>query len=403
MSPEQARQSWSRWWFPAALLMSAACVAVTLLAGDMANIGYVMRRLGTFSLSGENSIGAWWSGTLLLIIGLHAFDGFFRYRSTPRIARAWLVLGIVMSFLAMDEISSVHERIHGGMLMMAAICGLGGAFTIISLFFSSQRRTSFWLAAGFAILAFAMIQDDFLQHMQIWVGHMRFRQMLEEGTELFAMLLFVRVTMVNTFGSDEVRNDASHVMFGIIPRVLPGLMVAGMVIAPLLAYFSDRFPDHLRGHTASWQAGAALFLAALLVLPGISQPKKGNNLSRYSLAALCLAFSASAVFINPYFFNSVNKVVFSLFCTALGVLWFINTRKGQREFHGLLGATCASLMLLVWVHDSLLLTYWVEAAMAMLVLYGNATLDQQRVLITRPAPAAVPIRGLSDPAGSSAT
>lgn len=66
--------------------LSVLCLAVTFLYEEIATAqgpakhAIELLRLHRFGFGGENSIGSWWAGTLLLLAGLHALDGFVRER-----------------------------------------------------------------------------------------------------------------------------------------------------------------------------------------------------------------------------------------------------------------------------------------------------------------------------------
>lgn len=61
-----------------------------------------------FNLRGESNYAALWSGMLLLLTALHAYDGAAQNRrEAPSIARAWLVISVVMILLSFDEIGSL--------------------------------------------------------------------------------------------------------------------------------------------------------------------------------------------------------------------------------------------------------------------------------------------------------
>ena len=58
--------------------------------------------LRNLDLAVENNLAVWWSGMLLFIIGLHAYDSSARYRSTSRTrSRAWAVIASVFVFFSL--------------------------------------------------------------------------------------------------------------------------------------------------------------------------------------------------------------------------------------------------------------------------------------------------------------
>ena len=123
--------AWARGWFGAAVAMSVACLLATFFESTFAESG-VSRVLRSFSLRGEMTIGAWWSGMLLLVAAAHAADGyFFRRAAAPRLAYAWAGLSAILVCLSADEVASLHERVgnFGGWLALAPFgLALGGGW-----------------------------------------------------------------------------------------------------------------------------------------------------------------------------------------------------------------------------------------------------------------------------------
>ena len=99
-------------WFYACATISFLLVMATAANRLAVASGLTAIILRNLDLAVENNLAVWWSGMLLFIIGLHAYDGSARYRSTSRTrSRAWVVIASVLVFFSLDEIASVHERL----------------------------------------------------------------------------------------------------------------------------------------------------------------------------------------------------------------------------------------------------------------------------------------------------
>ena len=96
---------------------------VTLFSYALAGSGALSRLLFWLGLGGENNIGAWWSGMLLVLAAFFAFDGFFNPDKPLGERRGWLALGFALLFLSFDEIASLHESLSRVSLGSLAVVG----------------------------------------------------------------------------------------------------------------------------------------------------------------------------------------------------------------------------------------------------------------------------------------
>lgn len=280
-------------WLVVAILVSMAMVAATgsrrLVAGDSALYGI----LRTLDLSSENVIAAWWSGMLLLLASLHAYDGAERVRvsgdqldeaGTTRAARAWMAIAGILLFFSADEVASLHERF--GMLawpfgysefvaygIVALVLGGLAIFALHDLWRIPDRASAVGLFVGFALLASVALQE-YLEHTVQWSGLSSvLRVMVEEGTELIAILLILFVTMPNTNGMHLRASEADLDREG--PRPFGALrppgwrtVALGFVVCVGFAALSASLSDQQRGHPADWLAAAGFLCSALLEFRG---------------------------------------------------------------------------------------------------------------------------------------
>ena len=172
------------------------------------------RRL--FSVGLENNIGAWWSGALLFLAGVHALDGYRRYRDQgiSRLAFAWLVVACTIIALSLDEIGSLHERVNRDLGWQALVPF--GVLIIASVTWATwqmwtdplERKNIRLIAVAFGLFA-ATAFNEYLEHAIAWSASVRpWRAGFEEGIELVGMLLLVAVSVRNSGGAFGVRSEA---------------------------------------------------------------------------------------------------------------------------------------------------------------------------------------------------
>ena len=105
------QKKWPAFWFYGIVATSVFLVIVTLFVFELQQTAGIIGRLTAFSLGGENNFSTWWSGALLLLGAIHAFDGYVLLRRRQsRGATGWLLISIILVILSADEISSIHER-----------------------------------------------------------------------------------------------------------------------------------------------------------------------------------------------------------------------------------------------------------------------------------------------------
>ncbi len=88
-------KEWQALW-----LYGVIVVCILLVAATLASIG-------PFNLRDESNFAALWSGMLLLLVAIHAFDGRAQHRTdNPVVGRAWLIISLILVTLSFDEIGS---------------------------------------------------------------------------------------------------------------------------------------------------------------------------------------------------------------------------------------------------------------------------------------------------------
>lgn len=309
---------WSKLWFVGLIAVSVAILAATVIYQELD-----IAQLTHLTLTQENNVGAWWSGILLLIGAVHAFDGYRLWkRERRRVAMGWAALSLALLILSLDEIGSLHERVElllpGGVWLNV----LPFALVVLGLFVyaavSLWRSRDYRQAAVLVVLAFlcfgATAFQDYLEHNDAWMSMVPrgLRAGLEEGSELVGMLLLIRAALPNTGGSFRrgaaPRAAVLEAPFSWRRYVIP----VALALSPVLAYVSARWLLDHRGHPANWLASALYFLAAVAVLRPLVRIGTKGSLWHWVLAGSAVLASVSSTALNnmlPYVLAGLSLVI----------------------------------------------------------------------------------------------
>ena len=166
-------RDWGSIWFRGAIGISIFFLFSTLIA-PLNNADFKH-----FDIGIESNLAALWSGILLLLIALHAFDGFAAHRTeAPAVARAWLMIAMVMAALSLDEVGSFHERVptfggHSQWLTLLPIAVFFGSMLAYALFVLARhplyRARALLIALGFLLFGTVAIQE-YIQNSYDWTG-----------------------------------------------------------------------------------------------------------------------------------------------------------------------------------------------------------------------------------------
>ncbi len=308
---------WSKLWLWGLIVVSIVVLAATVVFQELD-----IAQLSHLTLTQENNVGAWWSGILLLIGAIHAFDGYRLWKyERSRVARGWAALALALLILSLDEIGSLHERVELWLPGGAWLNVLPFASVVVGLF--AYAVASLWpgrdyrRAAVLIVLAFlcfgATAFQDYLEHNEIWMNMISrgVRAGLEEGSELAGMLLLIRAALPNTGGIFR-RNMASRAPVLDAPFSWRRYLVPGaLALSPVLAYASAGWLLDHRGHPAAWLASALYFLAAVAALRPFARTGTKGSLWHWVLAGSAALASASSTALNnmlPYVLAGLSLV-----------------------------------------------------------------------------------------------
>ncbi|MEM8782924.1 MAG: hypothetical protein AAGE65_08705 [Planctomycetota bacterium] len=210
------------------------------------------------TLGAEHSLGAWWSGGLLLTAGLLALATAEATRSLPaepaarrRLARAFRVLGFWLAVLCIDEWASLHERYDWSDIVIPRELrlppiALAMAATVGWAFWTMWRQrgalgsglATFLIAAGFGSMG-SIYGIELAEHAVVWPeGWRPARLAFEEGLELFGMGLVLFAVAWHWIGQASTPARRAD-------TVARAAVVAGvglLCVAPLLILLQHLMP-----------------------------------------------------------------------------------------------------------------------------------------------------------------
>jgi hypothetical protein len=352
-----------------------------------------------FSVGLENNIGAWWSGILLFLAGVHALDGYRRYweQGFSRLALAWLIVACTIMALSLDEVGSLHERINRDLGWQALVPF--GVIIIASVTWASwqmwsdsfERKGILLIAVAFGLFA-ATAFNEYLEHAIAWPASVRpWRAGFEEGIELVGMLLLVAVAVHNSggafgaAGSGETRRPCLWFAHSMPVWVLLAVLAA----SPLFAVITTGLHDAFRGRPADWLASMMFFLAGLAAwrpaLCSVGSPKYPG---RVGVGLLLVAASAGSVALYPQWHIDVGSLevnlrLFVIFVLLLGVAaftWLRESHGGLRVTYlwlsvagvaGILSATSSVLLLQQMATQGVAILAYAVAAPQVCKDFGN--------------------------------
>jgi hypothetical protein len=367
---------WARAWLGVAAAMSGLCLVVTFFERDLIAVG-APQLLRSFSLRSELSIGAWWSGTLLLLASVHAADGYFwRRRSAPQVAYAWASLSFVLLCLSADEVGSMHERIGDvagwwGLAPFGALLGGAWIFAMTALWRDpANRANAGW--ASFALLLLASVAgQEFLEHNTRWWGERAgLRVAVEEGTEMIALLILLRVGMSQSGGVFQSTTGAVRPVFQALASWRAPIAVIALVASPILAAVSAVMIENTMGLPVIWLVGSVFFLAALTLL---RRPlmRLSWTWAHAAIVPLCVALSGAAVAMSPSALPRRSHIFTTTALLCIWCLWLVASKPRNREPLTVLAAFGAAMLALTWVEKtSLTLTFTAYAVAGASVLYA---------------------------------
>jgi hypothetical protein len=391
----------TRLWFGGLIAVSAALLVVTFASYPLVDHRRLAGFLFWLGLGGEGNIGAWWSGMLLALAGLLAFDGFVDPNKSPAERRGWRALGFALLLLSFDEIAALHEylsQLGRGYLAVLGVVGLSVASYGMRQLHRARAHTIAPLLLAFGLLATVPFHE-LLQHRLQWDNQVVYglRAVLEEGTEVVAALIFVSVGRATS--ASLLRGSQDFLVALVWNRRV--VTFAALLLWPVLTAATFALPQP--GGPADWLT-STLFLGCALLAVRAGALRGGLDWRALSVVVFYVAASAAAAAMkfqwDPIVLGtrvSLRGIAFALLVlTAVAVL----NRNGRplKVSRALLAAAGIAACAVAWPSSQIL---WCGLPPVLaLWLFGieSKTAAQSRIAPVRVDPVLVPVELV--PAGS---
>ena len=309
----------------------------------------------------EMNFAAWWSGVLLLGLGLLSYEIFSGKGERSRFA--WLLLAIAFVLLSIDEIGSIHERIEDWLLESpfptvdpyVPVAALGLLLIPLPLVVLARdrrtRKTAGLLLVGFLLLASIAVQER-MEGRISWGDWWSVRIGLEEGTELLGMSLCYGGLVNHTW-----RGNLPKGWSGVLPnplrmRFVPVLAALGLLVhLGALAVRASQYESAFSEHLLVWYP---LALACVLSLAAFWRYKRAVDRGWWLLlSGYFLLYSAMLPYVLPLTTDKADAFfsdyVCSFFVLQLGVAiaLFLAIHRSLKVFSPVNYLTIAAMVLLV--------------------------------------------------------
>ena len=335
--------------WPALWFYGASTVCLLLVVATVNGIGL-------FSLRNESNPAALWSGMLLLLIAIHAFDGHSQHQSdNPSVGRAWLVISMILVSLSFDEIGSLHERLPSDTHLQywlwvspfALVYACASAYALLVLYRSEEYRWSAKLIfLGFLLFASVALQEEIEWRLDLPEHLKPIRGGIEEGSELLGMILLLRASMINTRGLLSRTGASAFPVMEAVESWRTPVLALGLVGGPLVSIFTvnlDANPSN-HGSPADWFPAAVFLLAAFAAIRPFLKGEGRLDLSGWILAGICFIGCLSTV---KYIASTKVQVLMGVLSALACLTWILDSRFLPRIY---LPATVflASALVISW-------------------------------------------------------
>jgi hypothetical protein len=365
------RSPWTAACFAIAVVISVVCLLATYLLQDLPQMPMRLKWLTyLFSLSFENNFGAWWSSMLLLTTSLLAFDAGLHARAggDRPVAWGWGALALVMLILSIDEGASVHERVAMhvpiGTRPFGAVLILLMSFGLATLWCRRAYRVhTMWFVVAFMLLATVPVQEHLEVSGAQLGGSPGRRALLEEGTEIIAMLILLAVAARAALNPPVTRAEQDPRPFAWVDRYPRTALWCALAAAPFVAQFSAVLPDQNRGRIASWFAAAMALFAAFSLIRSMIQGRFVPRARELLLAGGAILLSLQ-VFTFDLVPTSGRRPVIALLFVGIALIYSVWPGRHENTLrrYGLPVAAAAFALFVLGSHKLVVLNLMVICA-----------------------------------------
>ena len=391
------RSGLSRLLFVGVVAISLISLTVTLLRYELRSQTGLIKKLDVLNVTSEHTVGAWLSGILLLFVAIHAFDGYLSLRERQsKGAWGWALLSIVFLVLSADELGSFHERVgvrhyispFPSLLALGLLLSPLLGFGLLRLWSEEAERPRVRLIVLALLLLGTVPIQEFLEGSRERGWVLAVLSTVEEGTELLAILILLRVCMTNTLGRFAIPHIPTFPTLEAVKLARPHVLFVGILMAPALAYFTASLADQQRGHPADWFAAGVFMFAALTACRRFYKHGDKIGAAAWTLAGLCVLGSLISVVGQPKYDPHIVVARINLRMAALCVVsilvcaaWipsfkYATHRAAQVRVAAPIAAM-ASLGILGLFQTSLFFIYLLPQLMALLTYYGNFAVSRR--------------------------
>ena len=331
---------------------------LALTAADMLDVSgsYVWRWKSPGRLTTEMNLGAWWSGMCLFAAALVCYEHSGTKNADFKFA--WLGLAFILALLSLDEIGSIHERLHlirydrvflaAGLLAVIPLC------VVVKLFRRPETRSaSVLICIAFGLFASVAVQERIeiavgWSQLPLWVSALR--AVLEEGTELVATLLILAAVVTQRREPGRTSVQAIVADLRNTPSVaIPVLVALVLNLAVCIIVLPNLTDIPKRGNPAVW------YPAMLNVLLFSAAYSLGRDSTRWTCAAwkmiaAAFLFSSAALMTDvlrlvpgtpPYLMPDLwSRLVLLYGWQTLLIAWMMR-REYLGAIHGAITVACA--------------------------------------------------------------
>ena len=265
MSKLHKRRTWQALIFGINFLL----ILVTAAFPHMPNSSLKWSIFNRLNLAAEMNIAVWWASSLLLLVGIVAYELSNRDLYSKM---AWMILAIVFSLLSFDEMGSIHERIGNltiGLAVYVCMALLVGSALVLAIWVLWRNKHDRYglliILTGMALILSAAPNEYLEQHVHFPSYLLGARVAFEEGLELFGTFACL-IGITRCWAASRLRGLPLGFFSGIESATsLKKILLTGFVIHVGIAWISVHYIEiGYQGNPAVWFFMAIFYCLAVV-------------------------------------------------------------------------------------------------------------------------------------------